>query len=81
MSVGPQSGSADQSRVLRWALLGGAFMMIVVGVLVFLMIDRTAGIVVGAIGVLDLLTLRFVLGAIERSRGTDPSYNSYARED
>jgi hypothetical protein len=68
MDAGPRSASADQRRLLRWGLLGSAFLMIVIGVFVFLMIDEVAGIVVGAVGVFDLLTLRFVMGAIERGR-------------
>jgi hypothetical protein len=70
--------AADQRQVLRWALYGGAFLMIVVGAFVFLTVDEVAGIVVGGVGVLDLLLMRFVLRAVARS---SPDENPYARED
>jgi hypothetical protein len=81
--------------MLRPVLLATAALMIAVGLGIWLILGETlVGIVIAAIGVFDLLTMRFVLGKVSRaSAGSappagevppaepDPSYNPYARED
>ena len=81
------------SPTLRSALIGGALITIAVGVFVYLSIDETMGIALAAIGLVDLLTIPFVLGLMARNRTSsgaapeapeaepDRDYNPYARED
>jgi hypothetical protein len=78
---------------LRSALIGGALITIAVGVVVYLAVDETLGLVLAGIGLVDLVTVPFVVGLMARNRqssGTapepppaeaDPNYNPYARED
>ena len=56
------------SPTLRSALIGGALITIAVGVFVYLSIDETMGIALAAIGLVDLLTIPFVLGLMARNR-------------
>jgi hypothetical protein len=81
------------SPTLRSALIGGALITIAVGVFLYLSVDETVGIALAAIGLVDLVTIPFVLGVVARNRSTsgaapepsprepDPDYNPYARED
>ena len=96
-SAGPPPRSTPPP-VLRLALLVGATLMIVAGVGIYLILEEPlVGLVIAAVGVLDLLTVPLVMRSIGRRSGSsptaapadgepepagsDPSYNPYARED
>lgn len=88
--------SRRSPEVLKPALLASAALMIVVGLGVWLILgETTIGLIIAGIGVFDLLTMRFVVGAIQKGQAAqsepaageaptaqpDPDYNPYARED
>ena len=63
--------------MLRPALLASAFLTIAVGAILFFAVDETVGIIVGAIGIVDLLMMPFILRTMQGARSENP----YARED
>jgi hypothetical protein len=78
---------------LRWALPLSSLAIIAAGGVVAASGDTTTGLLIAAVGMVDLLTVPFVLRWIGASRGRapgdpqatdpteDPDYNPYARED
>jgi hypothetical protein len=60
-------GSEDRAKLLRIALVGGALLIVAVGVAIALA-GGWFGWVIAAFGVIDLATSRFVLAAIEARR-------------
>lgn len=70
-------------ELLRPVLLTSAALMIAAGIGIALILgETTIGLIIAAVGVFDLLTMKFVLGAVtSRKPPSDPSYNPYARED
>ena len=78
---------------LRWVLPLSSLAIIAAGGAVAAFGDTTTGLLIAAVGLVDLLTVPFVLRRIGASRGkapagpeaadptADPDYNPYARED
>jgi hypothetical protein len=88
------ASKGDPIAVLRPVMVGVALLTIVLGAgIYFILDDSVVGIIVAALGVIDLLTLPLVLRMVARDRGgaqapgeqapvePDRSYNPYARED
>jgi hypothetical protein len=78
---------AGTRTILRVALLGGALLMIGAGIWIYLSSDEVTGAILAGLGVLDLLTIPFVLRVVVAGRssqappGEDADYNPFARED
>jgi hypothetical protein len=81
--------AADRLRVMRLVLVSGALLMVGVGVWIFLASDAVLGAILAGVGLVDLVTIPWVLGRIEAGRaaagaeplGEDPAANPYAKED
>ena len=81
------------SAALRWALPLGSVVIIAVGAAIAVSGSTTVGIIIAAVGLVDLATVPFILRRAGNARTTeraplstpdaaaDPSYNPYARED
>jgi hypothetical protein len=61
-------GNEDRAKLLRTVLVGGALLIVTVGLAIALT-GSWFGWVIAAFGVIDLATSRFVLAAIEARRG------------
>ena len=96
--MGSGGSGKDPIAVLRPVMVGVALLTIALGGALYYFLDESVvGIVVAAFGVVDLLTIPFVLRMVARNRagsagssaspaeGTpaepDRTYNPYARED
>ncbi len=96
--MGSGGSGNDTIAVLRPVMVGVALLTIALGGALYYFLDESVvGIVVAAFGVVDLLTIPFVLRLVARNRvgtaapasapaeGTpaepDRTYNPYARED
>ena len=82
------------SNPIRWVLPLSSVVIIAVGAGIAIAGETTLGIIIAAVGVVDLAAAPLVLRAIGRARtvdsgstpppadpAADPSYNPYARED
>ena len=78
--------------LVRAVMTGTSLLMIAAGGALFYFGEEMWGIALTAFGIVDLLTVRLVLGFVSERRqqqdaadpidpAMDPSYNPYARED